>query len=191
MGLPRGVSPITFFCVHNISLYISNPFQTHTNFLSVHNTDTFYTQVQINFDRLFSLHLCIFKPTFFMYIHIFLIHKQFLFKNKLLSVHNTYTLFENTFSRIKLRSLVSVSSVHTLNTIGIERSIIPCENTFKPMGLPYGVSPNPPMYIHLCLYINTRSCTYSLPCTQIKLVSNQVTLVFKRSFHRHLFIFPS
>src|ERR1044072_7673740 len=55
----------------------------------------------------------------------------------------------------KIRSFVSVSSVYTLNTIGIERSIIPCETAFKPMGLPDGVSPNPPMYIHLCLYINS------------------------------------
>src|ERR1051325_1896108 len=86
----------------------------------------------------------------------------------------------------KLRPFVFISLVYTLNTIGIKRSIIPGETTFKPMGLPYGVSPNHPMYIHTSLYINTCSCTYLLPCTQFKLVNNQVTPVLKRSFHRHL-----
>ena len=75
-------------------------------------SDTFYTQVQTNFDRLFSFHLCILKPTFFMYIHISLYISN-TFRTKLSSVHNTDTLFENTFSQIKLRSFVSVSSVHS------------------------------------------------------------------------------
>src|ERR1044072_5851786 len=38
------------------------------------------------------------------------------------------------------------------------------------------------MYIHLSLYINTRSCTYSFPYTQFKLVNNQVTLVLNVRF---------
>src|ERR1044072_6661588 len=112
-----------------------------------------------------------------MYIHIFLVHiKIFSYTYKFLPVHNTDTFckYSNTD---KLRSFVSVSSIYTLNTIGIKRSIIPGETAFKPMGHPYGVSPNPPMYIHTSLYINTRSCTYLLPCTQFKLVNNQVTLV--------------
>ena len=138
MGLPHGVSPITFFYVHNIYLYISNSLQIHTNF--------------------------------------------YLYITQILLLYS---------STDKLRSFVFTSLVYTLNTIGIERSIIPGETAFKPMGHPYGVSPNPPMYIHISLYINTRSCTYLLPCTHFKLVNKQVALVFKRSFHRHLFIFPS
>ena len=75
MGLPHGVSPITFFCVHNISLYIQ--------ISSVHNTDTpfilKYRQTPIV--CCFSLYLCIFKSTFFMYIHLFLVHiKYFSYK---------------------------------------------------------------------------------------------------------------
>ena len=129
-----------------------------------------------------------------MYIHIFFVHIQFFsWTYQLLPVHNT-----NTFCKYRQTSIVCfffTSLVYILNTIGIERSIIPGETAFKPMGLPYGVSPNSFMYIiislyittFLCtstfsLYITTRSCTYLLPCTQIKLVNNQVTLVLNVRF---------
>src|ERR1043165_4793623 len=104
-----------------------------------------------------------------MYIHIFLVHIQFFsYTYKFLPVHNTDTFCKYS-STDKLRSFVFTSLVYTLNTIGIERSIIPGETAFKPMGHHHGVSPNPPMYIHILLYINTRSCTYSFPCTQFNL----------------------
>src|ERR1051325_3132365 len=135
---------------------------------------------------------------FYLYITQILLFQNFLSVHntdtsfsKLSPVHNTDTLsFEKYFFTDKT-SIIRFCFIctFTLNTIGIERSIIPCETAFKSMGLSYSVSPNPPMYIHLCLYINTRSCTYSFPCTQSKLVNNQVTLVSKRSLHRHLFIF--
>src|ERR1051325_9793096 len=69
-----------------------------------------------------------------------------------------------------------------LNTIGIERSIIPGETAFKPMGYPYGVSPNPPMYIHLSLYINSSFVYIFTSLYTFKLVNNQVTLVLNVRF---------
>src|ERR1044072_2390593 len=96
-----------------------------------------------------------------MYIHIFLVHiKIFSYTYKFLPVHNTDTFckYSNTD---KLRSFVSVSSVYTLNTIGIRRSIIPGETAFKPMGHPYGVSPNSFMCIIISLYITTLLCTFT------------------------------
>src|ERR1044072_9000624 len=77
----------------------------------------------------------------FIYIQIF-------------SVHNTDTFckYSNTD---KLRSFVSVSSVYTLNTIGIRRRILLSKTSFKPMGLSYSVSHNPPMYINSPVHKNS------------------------------------
>src|ERR1044072_129740 len=91
------------------------------------------------------------KPTFFMYIHIFSLYISNSFHTNLY-LYTIQILFTQTqiyFGRSFLFRLYI-----QMNTIGIERSIIPGETAFKPMGHPYGVSPNPPMYIHLCLYIN-------------------------------------
>src|ERR1051325_5613897 len=116
-----------------------------------------------------------------MYIHISLYISNSFMYIPILPVHNT-DVFCKYSSTDKLRPFVFVSLVYTLNTIGIKRSIIPGETAFTPMGHPYGVSPNSPMYIHILLYINTRSCTYLLPCTSFKLVNNQVTLVLNVRF---------
>src|ERR1043165_7702470 len=106
MGLHHGVSPMTFFYVHNISLYISNFFQINKQNLSVHNTDTsFYTKIQTNRDSLFSLHLCIFKSTFFSYINNFFSKTNFY-------LYITQILFENTFTE-KLRSFVFYLYIYT------------------------------------------------------------------------------
>src|ERR1051325_11304003 len=154
MGLPHGVSPKTFFYVHNYFLVHIKLSSDKYKFLSVHNTDTFYTQVQTNFDRLFSLHLCIRKPTFFMYIHIFFVHiKYFSCKIKFFYLYITQILSTQTQINFD-RSFPSRLYIQ-LNTIGTKRSIIPGETAFKPMGHPHGVSPNPPMYIHPSLYINS------------------------------------
>src|ERR1051325_2707617 len=170
MDLHHGVSPITFFCVYNISLYIQ--------ISSVHNTDTPYI-LKYRPTPIVCCFSLVYIQTNILYVHIFIVHiKNSFFSKTNFYLYITQILFENTFLQIKIRSFVFVFiCTYTLNTIGIERNIIPCENTFKSMGLSYSVSPNPPMYIHLYLYINTRSCTYSLPCTPFKRVNNQVTLV--------------
>src|ERR1044072_9737416 len=58
--------------------------------------------------------------------------------------------------------IIQTSSVcfhFTLNTIGIKRSIIPSETAFKPMGLPYGVSPNS-FYVHNYFFVHKNSPMY-------------------------------
>src|ERR1044072_252935 len=99
MGLLHGVSPITFFCVHNISLYISNFLKKNKQSSSVHNTDTFYTQVQTNSDRLLFF-TCVYSNQHSLCTYFHCAYQKLFMKNKLLSVHNTDTLFENTFSQI-------------------------------------------------------------------------------------------
>src|ERR1051325_9108356 len=181
MGLPHGVSPITFFCVHNISLYISNSFQIHSIFY------LYIIQILLLYSSTDKLRSSVFTSLVYIQTNILYVRTHFPCTYQILFIQNFYLyitqiLFENTFSQINFDLSFLFRLYIQLNTIGIERSIIPCETAFKSMGHPYGVSPNTPMYIHLSLYINTRSCTYLFPCTQFKLVNNQVTLVLNVRF---------
>ena len=92
MGLHHGVSPITFFYVHNISLYIQ--------ISSVHNTDTPYILKNRQTPIVCCFHLCIFKPTFFMYIFSLYISKNSFFSKTNFYLYITQILFENTFLQI-------------------------------------------------------------------------------------------
>ena len=193
MGLPHGVSPNPFY-VHNFFLVHIKLSSDTYKFLSVHNTDTpfilKYRQISIvcfHFTCVYTNQHSLCTYTFSLYISN-TFHEKYNFY-----LYITQILFENTFSQINFDLSFLFHLYIQPSTIGIERSIIPCETAFKPMGLSYGVSPNPPMYIHLSLYINTRSCTYSLPCTQFKLVNNQVTLVLNVRFTDKLrsFVFVS
>ena len=106
MGLPHGVSPITFFRVHNISLYISNPFQTHTIFYLYITQILFILKYRQTSIVCFLLHLCIFKSTFFSY------KNSFFSKKTNFHLYITQILFENTLLQIKIRSFVFDLSVH-------------------------------------------------------------------------------
>src|ERR1051325_7166765 len=159
---------IIFLCTYKFHLYIIQILLLYSS------TDKL---------RSFVFTSLVYTQTNILYVHThFPCTYQILFIQNFLSVHNTDTFFENTFSQINFNFSFPFHLYIQPSTIGIERSIILCETAFKPMGHPYGVSPNPPMYIHLSLYINTRSCTYSFPCTQFKLVNNQVTLVLNVRF---------
>src|ERR1051325_6882857 len=88
----------------------------------------------------------------FMYIFISLyISNSFMYIVNFLC---TYTIvFVNNQTETNFFRLFSFVCLYT-DCIGIKRSIIPGETVLKPMGLPYGVSPNPPTYIYIFLYIN-------------------------------------
>src|ERR1051325_1317847 len=122
-------------------------------------------------------HLCIFKPTFFMYIFSLYISKNSFFSKTNFYLYITQILFENTFYRLKFDLSFYFICTNTLNTIGIERNIIPCENTFKING-PLLQCKSQPSYVHPSLSVHKYSFVYIFTSLYtVQLVNNQVTLV--------------
>ena len=180
MGLHHGVSPITLFCVHNISLYISNFFKQSS---SVHNTDISFIlknrQIPI-----VCFHFCIFKSTFFSYINSFFSKTNFY-------LYITQILFENTFLQIKIRSFVLFYLYIYTEYHWYWKKHYSLWKYFQINGPPLRCK-SQPSYVHPSLSVHKYSFVYIFTSWYtFKLVNNQVTLVSKRSFHRHLFIFPS
>src|ERR1044072_7009385 len=152
-------------------------------FLCTYKFHLYIIQILLLYSSTDKLRSFVFISLVYTQTNILYVHTSFPCTYKFLFIQNFHLyiiqiLFHRQTSIVRFRFFCT----YTLNTIGIERSIIPCETAFKPMGLPYGISPNPPMYTHLSLYINTRSCTYPFPCTQFKLINNQVTLVLNVRF---------